>query len=121
MNSSIRRYPRYIVDFRVKVSFVLQGEAQSATARIRDMSAGGLSVHSPFELPEDTEITLDFFAPGERDPFLLCALVRNRRGFRFGLEFHSLSHEQRAKVQRFCDFLKASGAQPTARKVQAVS
>jgi len=101
----VRRFRRYRTDFRVKVHFTAAGQTQSIIARTYEMSPGGLSVYAPTEIPADAEIKLDLTLPGDHQTMHLGAEVRNRIGFRYGMEFQPLTREQENRIRSFCSDL----------------
>jgi hypothetical protein len=101
----VRRFRRYRTDFRVKLHFTADGQTQSITARTYEMSPGGLSVYAPTEIPSDAEVTLDLVLPGDQHSMRVGAQIRNRLGFRYGMEFQPLTKEQENRLRSFCSDL----------------
>lgn len=100
----VRRFRRFKADLRVKIFFSQNNQQQSVIARTYEIGGGGASVYTPIELPSDCEILLELVLPDETEPLRLGARVRNRHGFRYGLEFQDLSDPQRSAIARFCSF-----------------
>ena len=101
----VRRFRRYRTDFRVKLHFTSAGETQSVIARTYEMSPGGLSVYAPTEIPSNADIKLEITLPGDEQTMQLGAQLRNRIGFRYGMQFHPLTKEQETKIRSFCSDL----------------
>lgn len=101
----VRRFRRYRTDFRVKLHFTAEGQTQSVIARTYEMSPGGLSVYAPMEIPNDADIMLDLTLPGDHQTMRVGAQVRNRIGFRYGMEFQPLTKDQENRLRSFCSDL----------------
>lgn len=56
-------------------------------ARLRDLSDEGMAIFAGIELAIDTEIQIEFTPPSNKGPFRVRAVVRNRRGYVYGVEF----------------------------------
>ncbi len=93
----IRRFQRFKTDFRVKIFYQAEGKQRSEVVRSYECSRGGVSVYAPMELPTDCAMEVEFILPGQPDGLKLKANIRNRRGFRYGMEFTGVTKEQ-AKV-----------------------
>lgn len=65
-----------------------------------DVSQGGMAAYIPSELHVGTNIDLELSLPyvtGEQ-PIRIAATVRNRNGFRYGLEYISLSGPDKERL-----------------------
>ena len=63
------------------------------------MSEGGMSVYAP-ELPEiGTSVLVEFSLPGTLPKLRLRALIRNRYGFRCGMEFTDVAESDRSLIR----------------------
>jgi c-di-GMP-binding flagellar brake protein YcgR len=98
-----RQWKRYKVDLRVRIVFTKDGARQSAFARGFDVSEGGMAIFSAVELQSGDHVDVEFSLPRSRMPLLIKSVVRNREGYRFGLEFLTLSHSQRLDIVRLCE------------------
>ena len=56
-------------------------------ARLRDMSDDGCAVFAAVELAIDSEVEIEYTPSFNRGPVRVRAIVRNRRGYIYGLEF----------------------------------
>lgn len=89
----VRRFRRFKSDFRVKLLFEVDGRKQSEVVRSYEFSQGGVSVYAPVA-PQEGELVLELTLPGKQDALRVKAIIRNRRGFRYGMEFAELTKEQ---------------------------
>jgi hypothetical protein len=94
-----RRWPRYKVDIRLKVA--LPQTAQSSGRNFTfgqgsDVSEGGMAAYVPSELNVGDVVGIEFVLPYSKETISLRAEIRNRNGFRYGLEYVLISeaHQQ---------------------------
>lgn len=98
-----RRTTRYRLDLRAKVVFRRNGLNQSAMARGQDVSEGGMAMFVPIEFHKDDPLEIEFTLPQSRLPLRVHAVVRNRDGHRYGLEFINLTDPQKQEIVRMCE------------------
>jgi c-di-GMP-binding flagellar brake protein YcgR len=91
------------VDIRVRLRRVDDPENIKAIVRTYEMSEGGMSVYVPESLEMGAVVLAEFTLPQETTPLRLRAVVRNRKGFRFGLEFADIALYDRSFIVRFLD------------------
>ena len=104
--NGVRRWERYAVDIRLKASFKRNGMPLAIFGRGSDVSQGGMAAYIPSELPVGMNVELELSLPyvsGEQ-PIRITVIVRNRNGFRYGLEYVTLSD---ADKERLLKSLKA--------------
>ena len=97
----LRRFPRFPADLRVKINFKMNGALQRAMVKTIEIATHGVSISSPLPLPENSQIDLEILLPGTRTPMLIKAIIRNRRGTRYGVEFLSATDSQRDEISCF--------------------
>lgn len=97
-----RRHPRLSVDVSVRV---FRNGSFATLGRGHDISSSGMALYTPIELQRDQEIQLSFVLPYSRVQFGIKAFVRNRDGFRYGIEFTSLNEKELAEVERVTKIL----------------
>lgn len=98
-----RRTPRYKLDLRAKIVYRRNGLNQSAIARGQDVSEGGMAMFVPIEFGKDDAIEVEFTLPQSRLPLRIQAVVRNRDGHRYGVEFLKLTDAQKQEIIRMCE------------------
>jgi hypothetical protein len=69
------------------------------------MSEGGMSVYLPESLEIGTNVLVEFSLPGTSRELWLNALIRNRCGFRFGMEFTKLAAVDRMLIRHYLQSL----------------
>ncbi len=100
-----RRSPRYHVDVRLRLILQKDGKAQIAHGRGNDISDTGMAVFVPQELLLEERVEVEFTLPYSRQPLRVRAVIRNRNGFRYGVEFLTLSTLQREEILKLCKTL----------------
>jgi c-di-GMP-binding flagellar brake protein YcgR len=99
----VRRWHRYNVDVRLKVSVPGKVNATPVFGRARNLSQGGMGAYIPCEVPLGGTILIDVTFPYTSKEIRVTAVVRNVDGFRYGLEFQRLSDDIRAMIAKSCD------------------
>jgi c-di-GMP-binding flagellar brake protein YcgR len=98
--AGIRRWERFSVDIRLKASFKRNNMPLTVFGRGSDISQGGMACYIPSELSVGSSVDLELSLPymtGEQ-PIRIIATVRNRNGFRYGLEYVALSEFDKARL-----------------------
>lgn len=93
------------MDVRLTLLVSREGKDLKFSGQASDLGQGGISAHVAVDLNPGDIVTLEFTLPYSRLPLRLSANVSNRNGYRYGLEFVTLSPEQRDGIQRLCDTL----------------
>ncbi len=101
-----RRSNRTAIDLSVRVC--APGGLESS-GRGHDIAVAGLAVYVPLELEIGTEIQVTFKLPYSRVDFELTAIVRNRQGFRYGVEFQRVTDPQKFEIGRVARILELTG------------
>lgn len=100
---SMRRWTRYKIDVRLKVSFAQEGKESSASGRANNLSRGGLGAYIPCSIPVGTIVSIEMTLPYSPAEAKLEAVVRTCEGFRYGLEFTRVPSEVQAMLAKHCD------------------
>ena len=100
--NATRRHERTAVDFPVKI--FVRGKA-GTMGRCSDLGVGGMGFYAPLELALDEEVHLHFTLPYSRIAFGISALVRDVKGFRYGVEFERLTLAESAELERIVKIL----------------
>lgn len=101
MNSPVRRYKRVKVDIRARIRRLGEAEDSALVVRTYEMSEGGMSIYAPETLSTGTGLQVELSLPGSSDAMHLRSVVRNRRGFRCGVEFMDVSVAERARIAHY--------------------
>jgi c-di-GMP-binding flagellar brake protein YcgR len=101
MVSPERRWKRFKVDIRVRIRRLDEPDENSSVVRTYEMSEGGMSVYASETLDVGTLILAEWSLPPEQRPLRIRAVVKNRRGFRCGLQFVDLPETDRAEISHY--------------------
>jgi c-di-GMP-binding flagellar brake protein YcgR len=96
-----RRWTRLKVDIRVKIRRWEEPEDAMSVVRTYELSEGGMSIYASETLEIGTFLQVVFSLPAVASPLRLRAVVRNRRGFRCGLEFVDPPATERHELTRY--------------------
>jgi c-di-GMP-binding flagellar brake protein YcgR len=105
VESPTRRWKRFKVDFRVKLQRQDSAKREVLVVRTFELSEGGMSVYASEELELGAQALAELVLPGKSKVMRLRAVVRNRRGFRCGLEFVDITTSERAEISRYLSTL----------------
>lgn len=96
-----RRWHRYKVDLRLKVILQTSGPGRNFTfAQGSDVSEGGMAAYIPAELQVGEVVSVEFQLPYTTENVVVKAEVRNKNGFRYGLEYVLISDEHRELLSK---------------------
>lgn len=95
-----RRWVRYKADLRLKVSAIKAAQRGFTFAQGSDISEGGMAAYIPSEFEVGDVLQVELKLPYSTQPMVLHAHVRNRNGFRYGLEYSRISDEDKALLVR---------------------
>ena len=114
----MRKFPRYPLDLRIKVNFKVNKITQRALVKTIEIATHGISVNSPVELPLNSQVELEILLPGTKIPLRVWAMIRNKFGTRYGIEFLSTTDAHRSEISQFCTARKpATSAEAPANTV----
>lgn len=99
--SDRRRAPRHNVHFRVRIVPQQKG-ASYCFGQASDIGEFGMSLFVATELEIGAVVDIEFGLPYNHETILLRATVRNRQGFRYGLEFLYPTMQQRQAINKTC-------------------
>lgn len=102
---NIRRYPRVKTDIRVRVFYPPRNPTTDSFGRGYDLSEAGMAIYVPLELTVGQQVLVMIDVPQCRCRLGLTATVRNCKGYRYGVEFLSLSNTERKELKRALDGL----------------
>ena len=102
-----RRWPRYRLDVPIRVINTRPGKTVIVSGRGRDISEGGMLVFAGVELRTGDIAEIEF-TPPFGDPLRVTAIVRNRSGYYYGMEFLRDSDEDLVRAAKLGEILKSS-------------
>ena len=102
-----RTFDRHRFDLRIKLVFNRNGRADVVHGRTRDLSFSGMGVVLSREVTHGTPCILLLKFPKTDIEVQLPAVVAHGKGFRYGVQFQSLTGEQKLLIQKICKALPA--------------
>ncbi len=95
-----RRWKRFRVDLRLKVTTTRNGQRAFSFGQGSDVSEGGMAAYIPaeFELGEIVEVEIKL--PYAKNPIVVKCAIRNRNGFRYGLETVLIDEADREQLRK---------------------
>jgi len=100
-----RRWARYKLDVPIRAIAVAPGKTTIVDGRGRDISEGGMLIFAGMELQVAESIDVEF-TPAFADPIRVAAVVRNRDGFYYGVEFLRGNADDVERVTRLGEVLR---------------
>jgi len=102
----VRRWERYNVQIPVNVATLLNGQRCRFRGEASDISRGGLGLFVARNLDLGTTLRLEFLLPYNVNELSIRGVIRNRRGFSYGIEFVHPTPYQQQTIERTCQVLK---------------
>jgi PilZ domain-containing protein len=102
-----RRWPRYKIDVPVRAVIHKPDRTLIRDGRGMEMSEGGMCLFMGAELGLGEEIEVEFTPPYSGEPIRVRGEVRNRTGYRYGVEFVPKGKKEQIEVARLRQMLKA--------------
>jgi hypothetical protein len=108
--ATARRFPRYKVDVPVRV--ITQGLTKVTIVQGRgaELNVGGMAVFAGTELSTGAQVIVEFTPPYSGQPIRVRCFVRNRAGYRYGVEFITESDDDYENVNRIETILRSMGS-----------
>jgi TonB family protein len=106
---SRRRVPRFRMGAPLDVTVLRSGIPDTVPGRAMNVCERGIGVVLAGELSAGESVGVEFRLSGESEPLRTKATVRYQEELRYGLEFSTISPEQRSLIR---DWAKQSGAKP---------
>ena len=101
-----RRWKRFHFEVPVRLVVHRPAFASSITGRGSELNEGGMCIFAGIELRLGDQVAVEFIPPHGEAPLRLWAVVRNRAGYYYGLEFLAENIGERDQVERFRSSLR---------------
>ena len=85
--ATTRRGQRYPLDVPIRIIVETPGMTKFYGGRGNELSEGGMAVAAGAELRPGREVAIEFTPPYTSVPIRVRGTVRNRTGYRYGVEF----------------------------------
>jgi hypothetical protein len=96
--AGMRRWIRYAVSLSLRARVPTSSGQEYMLAHGRDVSQGGMAVYVPVELEVGQTVLLELVFPCLQQPVFVSATVKNRVGFKYGVEFLGPTQEQQQTI-----------------------
>jgi hypothetical protein len=106
-----RRWTRFHLEVPVRLVVHRTAYASSVTGRGTELNEGGMCIFAGIELRLGDQVAVEFTPPYGEAPLRLWAVVRNRAGYYYGLEFLAENDGERDQVERFRSLLRGATGQ----------
>jgi len=104
-----RRYRRYKLDVPVRIIVHTDLKTRIIDGRGNELNMGGLAVQAGLELELGDTCEVEFTPAYTHQPLRARATVRNRDGYRYGLEFLTETSEDHERVEDIKTALRGVG------------
>ncbi|MFZ0420068.1 MAG: PilZ domain-containing protein [Candidatus Sulfotelmatobacter sp.] len=101
-----RRWERYEVKIRTKITVNLNGETLCFHGEASDVSIGGLRLFMPRPLEPGIIVLMELSLPYNSQGMAIRGLIRNRNGFSYGVEFLNPTPYQQEVIAQSCKALQ---------------
>ncbi len=110
MYEALRRWPRYKLEVPLRIIAHKARKAVIAQGRGNELNEGGMAVFAGIELALEEEVAVEFTPPYSGQPIRVRALVRNRKGYSYGIEFLTSTIEDNQNVSQIRAVLRGLGS-----------
>lgn len=104
-----RRWRRFHLDVPIRVIVHTHRKTSVFVGRGNELSEGGMAVTAGVELRLGDESEIEFTPPYSNSPIRIRGVVRNRAGYRYGMEFVAGDDQELQAVQRLKSVLGVLG------------
>src|SRR5512146_215321 len=108
--ATARRWPRYKLDVPVRAIVRNSINTKLVDGRGTELNEGGMAVFAGLELKPGDHLEVEFTPPYSGLPIRVRCIVRNRKGYSYGVEFLTVTAEDEQRVQMIRQTLQALGA-----------
>jgi hypothetical protein len=98
--TSARRWRRHPLDVPIRVIVHSESKTSVFQGRGNELSEGGMAVTAGVELRPGDETEIEFTPPYSGLPIRIRGVVRNRAGYRYGMEFLAENDREFEAVDR---------------------
>ncbi len=106
----LRRWPRLKIHVPVTVILRKPNKTVYVDGRGHDLNEGGIAVFAGTELSIGQEVEISFTPPYRGEPLTARTVIRNRRGYVYGMEFLVENKDDAERVENIRHALRALGA-----------
>src|SRR5258708_6711238 len=108
-----RLWQRFRLNLPVRLIVSRDNRTRITDGRANDISDGGLLIFAGFELGLGDSVFVEFTPPFSGEAVRAHGIVRHRRGYNYGVQFHSETSAEADQIKKFRNLLTmAAGATP---------
>lgn len=111
-----RRWRRHHLDVPIRVIVHSAEKTSVFVGRGNELSEGGLALTAGVELKNGDEAEIEFTPPYSGGPIRIRGVVRNRAGYRYGMEFVAESDREQEHVDRLKTMLSVLSSSAASSK-----
>jgi hypothetical protein len=106
-----RRWQRFRLNLPVRLIVSRDNNTRITEGRANDISDGGLLIFAGLELRLGDGVFVEFTPPFSGEAVRARGIVRHRRGYNYGVQFHSEHPSEEDQIKKFRNLLSmAAGA-----------
>jgi hypothetical protein len=105
-----RRFPRYKLNVPVRVIAEKFDKVIIAHGRGDELNQGGMAIFAGLELSIGAQVAVEFTPPYSGNPIRVRCVVRDRRGYNYGVEFLVENDVERERVAEISASLQGMGS-----------
>ena len=106
METRRRRWRRHHLDVPIRVIVHSAEKTSLFVGRGNELSEGGLAITAGVELKTGDAAEIEFTPPYSGEPIRIRGVVRNRAGYRYGMEFVAEGEREEVQVDRLKTMLR---------------
>ena len=110
MYDALRRWPRYKLEVPLRILAQKSGKTVIVQGRGNELNEGGMAVFAGLELALEEEVAVEFTPPYSGQPIRVRAIVRDRKGYSYGMEFLGLTIDDHQNVSQIRTVLRGLGS-----------
>jgi len=96
-----RRWPRLHLDIPIRVIVHGRSKTSVIVGRGNELNEGGMALTAGVELRLGDQTEIEFTPPYSGLPIRIRGVVRNRKGYRYGMEFVAEDRQESEQVARW--------------------
>ncbi|MBZ5520995.1 MAG: PilZ domain-containing protein [Acidobacteriia bacterium] len=100
-----RRWQRYRLNMPVRLIVSRDNSTRITDGRANDISDGGLLIFAGFELSLGDDVFVEFTPPFSGEAVRARGVIRHRRGYNYGVQFHSETSLEEDQIKKFRSLL----------------
>ncbi len=106
----MRRWPRYKIDVPLRVIKHGPTKVTIVQGRGSELNKGGMAIFAGTELSIGAQVFVEFTPPYSGQPIRVQCFVRDRNGYRYGVEYIRESDDDHESVNRIETVLASMGS-----------